>query len=700
MSCSPSTMSEKKKNTGLPELLAPAGSRASLEAAIEGGADAVYLGGAFFNARAGAENFGEDALSAAVALAHAHGVKVYFTLNTLIFDRELPDVIGAAESAYFAGADALIVADLGLAAVLQRLMPGLALHASTQASGHGGAAGETLSRLGFSRMVCAREMSLEDIRSFTAKSPIEAEVFVHGALCVSHSGQCLFSSIVGGRSGNRGECAQPCRLPYHSAGRGDKYPLSLKDLCLACHIPALIDAGVSSLKIEGRMKSPEYVLAVSSLWRRLLDERRGANGEEMEYLASVFSRGGFTDAYFTGRVGEGMLGVRGETDKESSRALPPFGGITNKIPLDMEAEILAGKPMRLTVRAGELSATVCGAVPEPAERRSADEESVTRNLSKLGQTPYSPGRISLTLGEGLSVPLSALNALRRDAVAGLSLTGRERDIVGVYKRPDKKADTPADRSPRPLKTVSFYSAAGIPDEAFDYFDILYLPLRETRGADTPPLGAGRGAEIGIILPPVIFDSELEATGKALASAAASGIRHALIGNIGHIGLAGKFGFTPHGDFRLNITNGETAAIYRALGLADLLLSPELTLPQARDIAGGGMIVYGRIPLMLLERCAAREVSGCGVCQAGGAVLTDRRGITFPVLREIPHRNIVYNSLPTSMADRQDELSRHRITHWHFIFSTESRREAADVIFDFKSHRPPGYPVRRIQRGTR
>jgi len=258
----------------LPELLAPAGSPRALLAAIEGGADAVYFGGSAFNARIGAENFTPDSIKEHIKTAHAYGVKCYMTLNTLVTDRELPICIETAADAVRAGVDAFIVADMGLAAALRRAFPETELHASTQASGHSKENAAELKKLGFSRMVMAREASLSDIREFTSSTDMELEVFVHGALCVSHSGQCLFSSLVGGRSGNRGECAQPCRLPFSVKGR-DAYPLSLKDLSLAAYVPELIDAKVSSLKIEGRMKPPEYVLAVTRVWRRLLDENRG-----------------------------------------------------------------------------------------------------------------------------------------------------------------------------------------------------------------------------------------------------------------------------------------------------------------------------------------------------------------------------------------------------------------------------------------
>ena len=326
-------MPENKMQTGrLPELLCPAGSPLALDAAIEGGADAVYLGGLGFNARMNASNFSADDLVSGNRRAHAHGVKVYLTLNTQVYDRELGDYLRAAAFAQSAGADALIVADLGGAAAIHRALPNLALHASTQACAHSAASGEELAKLGFSRMVVARELSLANLRSAVQHSPIEIEAFIHGALCVCHSGGCLFSSLVGGRSGNRGECAQPCRLPYRTPkGRSD-YPLSLKDLSLARHVPALIDAGPASLKIEGRMRSPEYVLRVARIWRCLLDEGRAANEDEMRLLAEAFSRDGFTDGYFTSRIGHSMLGVRSEADKQAGRSLEPFRTITRRIP--------------------------------------------------------------------------------------------------------------------------------------------------------------------------------------------------------------------------------------------------------------------------------------------------------------------------------------------------------------------------------
>ena len=298
----------QEKNTAKPELLAPAGSILALKAAIEGGADAIYIGGSAFNARMKAKNFDENELKEGIRLAHEYGVKVYIAANTLILDRELDEYLRAAESAYLLSADAMIIADIGAASEVKKRIP-IELHASTQLSGHNVEAAKKLYEAGFSRMVLAREMPKEDIARFCKESPIESEVFVHGALCVCHSGQCLFSSIVGGRSGNRGECAQPCRLPFKNKnGKGESYPLSLKDLSLASHITELCEMGVSSFKIEGRMKSPEYVRDVTARWRALLDANTNASKADMEYFASVFGRGGHTDAYFVKKIDSKMLG--------------------------------------------------------------------------------------------------------------------------------------------------------------------------------------------------------------------------------------------------------------------------------------------------------------------------------------------------------------------------------------------------------
>lgn len=662
-----------------PELLCPAGDPTALAAAIDAGADAVYFGACGFNARKNATNFTPDAMREAIQLAHAYGVKIYVTQNTLILDRELSDYLSAAESALAAGADALIVADLGGAAEIKRRFPEAELHASTQMSGHNADAAQRLAGLGFSRMVCAREMSLDDLRAFTAASPIEAEVFVHGALCVCHSGQCLFSSVVGGRSGNRGECAQPCRLPYGERGR-EQYPLSLKDLALARHIPALIDAGVASLKIEGRMKSPEYVREVTAVYRRLLDERRGATDDEMRLLADVFSRGGFTDGYFKKQIGRGMLGVRSESDKRASREMTPFRGIERKIPLRMEAELLCDRPARLKVMLGDRVGVAEGPVPFAALNAPMTEASVRDRLSKLGGTPYEAERVTISLDEGLMLPVSALNALRRDAVA--ALRPPEKEVTSVPAEPLRP-----EGAPTRARTARFERPEDIPPEAHEFFDRIYLPLERYDGSVN-----------GVVLPPVVFDSEWEEVERLLRAAREMGAEHALVGNLGHLDRVLAHGLIPHGDFRLNVTNNASLAMTEALGLRDVIVSPELTLPQVRDLGGAhALIVYGRLPLMVLEKCVGRELGGCSACDEGRVRLVDRRGAEFPVLRVFRHRSLICNSLPTCMSDMPDRLEALGACGQHFIFTVESAEECRRVIEAFRRGRPIDGPVRRIGR---
>ncbi len=667
--------------TKKPELLCPAGSPEALRAAIEGGADAIYVGGAAFNARMNAKNFTAEELREGIALAHAYGVKVYVTANTLILDRELDDYLRAAEDAYLSGADGLIVADLGAASLLRERIP-IPLHASTQVSGHNASAAAELARLGFSRMVCAREMGEEELRAFVTRSPIEAEVFVHGALCVCHSGQCLFSSLVGGRSGNRGECAQPCRLPFGN-GKKEEYPLSLKDLSLARHVPALCDMGIASFKIEGRMKSPEYVRDVASVWRRLIDEHRGATDRELSLLASVFSRGGLTDGYYTKTIGRGMLGIRSDSDKQSTRSLIPFEGLTKKIPLSLHAVLRKDRPALLTLTVdGGRSVTVAGEIPQIARTAPMDRDGVAARLSKLGNTPYTASAVTVELDGGLMLPVSALNALRRAGVVALSASETSRsesDFQPISPLPQKQRATGD-------TTAVFYFPDRIPTEAHGFFDRIYLPVEVYDGSVS-----------GVLLPPVIFDSEREELRALLLRARALGATDALVGNIGHLSLVREAGLTPHGDFRLNITNRRSAALWDDLEVKDRILSPELTLPQLRDLsADNRAIVYGRIPLMVTEKCVGKELGDCAACTEGELSLTDRRGVRFPVLRTWKHRSLIVNSVPVYMADRQADLTRAGIRSRHFIFTTETAEQVRAVLAAYRNGMPPAGEIRRIR----
>ncbi len=672
-----------KRKEVLPELLAPAGNFEALLAAIEAGADAVYLGGKSFGARAFAENFDLELLKKAVEYAHLNGVKLFVTVNTLVYDREFDSLSDYIKDLYEIGVDAIICADLGVAAEIKRRTPNMPIHASTQMSLNNAIGADMAYELGCERVVLARELSLEDIKSAVENSKAEIEVFLHGALCVCHSGQCLFSSMVGGRSGNRGECAQPCRLPYNNG----KYPLSLCDLSLANHVKELIESGVSSLKIEGRMKSPSYVYNVTSIYRRLLDEYRDINAREEELLKNTFSRGGFTDGYFIGKKSGKMTGVRTDTDKAKTKELGERAFSPKPVSLFAVASIKSGEPARLTlkIKGSDKEATVIGQVPQIANSSPLVTDEVKARLSKMGGTYFTLEKedIELELGENLNLAPSSINALRREGVATLSNFKRDFTdkpfVLEKRKKSSQKLHTGLFLNP---KTYEKYR------NKEKFFDICYLPIEYFSNAEAIE------SDVGIYLPPVAFDSELEAVSELLKKAKDKGVKYALCTNLSGIYLCKKYGFEPMGDFRLNISNSVSSAALEKMGVEKQILHPEITLPMARDI-GGGVIVYGRIPLMLTERCFIKENYGCDSCNR--ASLKDRTGADFPLMYEFGHRNLILNSQITYMGDKKEELDRAKIYHRHFIFSTEHESDISRVISSYKKGESLGknVKIRRI-----
>ena len=669
----------RRKNS-LPELLCPAGDFEALIAAVQGGADAVYVGGKIFSARAYAKNFDLNELSLAVSYCHIHGVKLYVTVNTLIYDREMEELSNYARELYNIGVDAVIVADIGAIREIRRRVPNLEIHASTQCSVHNTDSANQLNDIGVTRVVLARELPLSDISSVVENSPLEVEVFLHGALCVSYSGQCLMSSLIGGRSGNRGECAQPCRLPY---GKG--YPLSLKDLSLADHICELIDSGVCSLKIEGRMKSPSYVYTVTKIYRKLLDERRGPKKEEKELLLSAFSRGGFTDGYFVAKTERGMTGVRSEADKKRSEEIIKEAFVPMRASVSAFCKIKRGERAMLLMTYKDRIATVYGAVPEDAKNAPLTGESVYQRIAKLGSTYFSLAKenFEIELDEGLNISPAELNAMRRDAAQKLIEPDFEK-CFSEYTPPVRRK-----RKSPPLVTAEFLSGELYSEMrskaclGLDKIDVAFLPADYGKNYDVAK---------GVSIPPIIFDGERERVKKMLISAKEGGAKYALVSNIGAFRLAKEIGFEIVGGFRLNISNCEAFEFYSELGAIDSVLSAELTLPMARDI-GGGEITLGRIPLMLTERCFMRENFGCDKC--GSCSLSDRTGKRFSMIRVFDHRNIILNSTYTYMGDKRRELYAAGITHEHFIFSTESATDAEKLLLAYFGEKKISFEVRRV-----
>ena len=663
----------------LPELLAPAGDFECLVAAVRGGADAVYIGGKAFSARAYAKNFDIDEIKRAVSYCHLHGAKLYVTVNILAYDNEVQEALHFAEELYTAGVDALIIADLGLISAIRERIPDFELHASTQMSVHNSVGADQAYDLGCSRVVLARELSGENIKAVTEKCKSETEVFLHGALCVCHSGQCLFSSMIGGRSGNRGECAQPCRLPYN----GGKYVLSLSDLSLADHIKELISYGVASLKIEGRMKSPDYVYTVTSIYRRLLDEQRNSSSAENNALKAAFSRSGFTDGYFVGNTYSKMTGVRTEEDKRVSKTTEKGNFTPDRVAVKARVEITAGNESVMTLSykdedKSERCVSVHGAVPNAAINAPLTESGVKERLCKMGNTFLSLNAddIDLVLDEGLNLSPSELNALRRSAAERFECFGREKSFSETV------AAKPEIDISEIKRTALFYNSAVLSKASADelaYFDIVFAPLISY---DESAEKAG-----GVYIPPVIMEDELADIRNMLKDAVNMGAKYALVGNISHIPLAGEAGLVCVGDIRLNVCNNYTLRAYESMGVEKIILSAELTPKQVRDI-GGGAVVYGRLPLMITEKCFMKDNFGCDRC--GKCYLTDRKGVKFPMMREYKHRNLIFNSACTYMGDKMSDLLFGKTVFGHFIFSFENEKEISAVISAFK--RKSGYPL--------
>ena len=463
------------------ELLSPAGGREALVAAVQNGADAVYMGFGSFNARRSARNFSDEEFLAAVRYCHLRGVKVYLTLNTLVTDRELPALAETARRASEYGVDAILVQDWGVYETLRVVIPDVPLHASTQMALHTLSGVEEAARLGMTRAVLARELSGGEIREIAERAPIEIETFAHGALCMCYSGMCEMSAVIGGRSGNRGACAQPCRLRYGWHGKADANPLSLKDANLAAYAGEMAEMGVACLKLEGRMKRPEYVAAVTGIYAALLREHRAPTADEQKKLALAFSRDGFTDGYYRGRRGKEMFGVRPETARWPEEWFGTLRAAYEKedmrlVPVRFRAALRLGEPMVLTAEDGDgHCVTVTGVAPEAARSRAVTAGEVEARLRKTGGTAFTVSDCAVTAEDGLSVPASALNALRRDALAALEAMRTE--------IPERREGTfvPAERIKNPTEpprfTVSIYRAGQLTDALVNEgVETVYVPL--------------------------------------------------------------------------------------------------------------------------------------------------------------------------------------------------------------------------------
>ena len=672
------------------EILAPVGNEEMLRAAVFSGADAVYLGFSGFNARTSANNFNADTLKDAVAFCHARGVAVHVALNTTVYGGELPALEQAIRAVAASGADAVICQDLAVATLIGKIAPQLPRHGSTQMSVHSLQGALELKELGFTRVVLARELSMPEVEHITKHCGIETECFVHGALCMCVSGQCYMSAFLGGRSGNRGSCAGPCRLPFEANALPEGKPgrlhhLSLKDNSVIDKLDKLQALGVASAKIEGRLRTPEYVAAAVSA---CLAGREG-RAYDRDLLKNAFSRSGFTSGYLDGKIDGTMFGVRSEADAEQTKKTLPmlrelYRRERSRVPVKMKLEIEEGGE-KLTVTDADGSKAFAYGDAEPQPARTDPTESLHRSLAKTGGTPFAveDQDITVEMDGGLwFVPGSAVNELRREALDALL---KKREVLRPWPTTEEHVPALPLRTLPPHRTLRarFESWEQVPERALDGIEYLILPIAQ---ADRVP--REWRAKTLLELPRVMFGKLEEDTARRIAATQDSGFAGYEVSNIAHLRLCR--GLPMSGSFGLNITNQLAAQFYADNGLGSMLILPEVKDSDISTIAPThngrpvptGVLVYGHMPLMITRACPLQNIHDCAHCDKTG-VLTDRKAKKFPVRCGLGVRTI-YNPVPIYMGDKPGALT---VDYGVAYFTLESREETAKILEMIRTHAP-------------
>ena len=672
------------------EILAPVGNEEMLRAAVFSGADAVYLGFSGFNARTSADNFNADTLKDAVAFCHARGVAVHVALNTTVYGGELPALEQAIRAVAASGADAVICQDLAVATLIDKIAPQLPRHGSTQMSVHSLQGALELKELGFTRVVLARELSMPEVEHITKHCGIETECFVHGALCMCVSGQCYMSAFLGGRSGNRGSCAGPCRLPFEANALPEGKPgrlhhLSLKDNSVIDKLDKLQALGVASAKIEGRLRTPEYVAAAVSA---CLAGREG-RAYDRDLLKNAFSRSGFTSGYLDGKIDGTMFGVRSEADAEQTKKTLPmlrelYRRERSRVPVKMKLEIEEGGE-KLTVTDADGSKAFAYGDAEPQPARTDPTESLHRSLAKTGGTPFAVEDQDITVemdGGTWFIPGSAVNELRREALDALL---KKREVLRPWPTTEEHVPALPLRTLPPHRTLRarFESWEQVPERALDGIEYLILPIAQ---ADRVP--REWRAKTLLELPRVMFGKLEEDTARRIAATQDSGFAGYEVSNIAHLRLCR--GLPMSGSFGLNITNQLAAQFYADNGLGSMLILPEVKDSDISTIAPThngrpvptGVLVYGHMPLMITRACPLQNIHDCAHCDKTG-VLTDRKAKKFPVRCGLGVRTI-YNPVPIYMGDKPGALT---VDYGVAYFTLESREEAAKILEMIRTHAP-------------
>ena len=685
------------------ELLAPAGSMEALRAAVQNGANAVYLGCGQFNARQSAKNFTPQSLAEAVKYCHIRGVQVHLTLNTLVSDKEMNDVVTLIRQAAQCGVDAFIVQDLGVVRLCRQIAPSVPIHGSTQMTVHSLPGVRLCAAWGFTRVVLSRELSREEIRYICANSPIEIEVFGHGALCMGYSGQCYLSAAIGGRSGNRGRCAQPCRQSYGFDRWQHKYPLSLKDNCLVQYVKDLEEMGVASLKLEGRMKRPEYVAAVTQVYRQAIDTG-SVTKDMLRTLHEAFNRQGFTDGYYAGNIGPHMFGIRDERSDNQSwmrEIRQSYENTENPlVPIVFQMSVHPGGS---TLSVTDPEGRVCslnGPTPEVARTVMLTREDLVARLSKTGGTPYRCLNVMTDITPGLILSAAAINAMRRD-VLNLLTAQRARHREPALNRPEKLPRYLGPKS-HPQLTVQVTTREQITARMLKMAPaMLYVPVHVLMDNLEFTLKLCQHVPVCAVAPRIVHDGELEKLKNNLRTLRQYGVGDVLIGNLALLVVAKECGMQARGDFGLNLYNSGAVEIARAVNLSSACLSFEMTLPQIRDVSKAvpcEILVYGRLPLMLTENCIIRNKTGQCTCHLGTSKLTDKTGAEFPIIKDGDScRSVLLNGKKLSLLDRQDDLGKLGLWATRVYFTTENPKEVDRVLAGVLNPQPfdPGACTRGL-----
>lgn len=662
-----------------PELLAPAGGMESVIAAVRLGADAVYLGAKNFSARKSAHNFLESELTDAVKYCHEHGVKVHQAINILVFDNEIEELVETVKLSARCGIDALIVQDLGVAKIIKQVCPNMPIHASTQLSVHTTDGVLAMDKLGFDRVVLSRELSLDEISKISKETNAELEVFVHGALCMSVSGQCYYSAMLGSRSGNRGMCAQPCRLQFSPKKDVEDHALSLKDLCSVDSIKKLMEIGVASFKIEGRMKRPEYVAAAVRAYRDMIDK----NSTDITELQAVFSRSGFTNGYLENKRGSQMFGYRMKDDvTAASSVLKTLKGLYNKenqnVPISLAFDFKRDEPVILTMTDGVNSVSKIGEIPEKAINLPLSEEKIRASLEKLGGTPYYAENIDIKMDDGITMPVSKINELRRECSARLSEQRTEIEEREIFEfKPVEKAEHIGEKA----LWGRFLTADAISDYATENLAKIILPIKEILNTDIPEKILKK---IVAELPRALFGQE-DLLKSELEKLKQLGVREVLANNIASVITADRYGFKIHGGFSLNITNSYSAQVMSDLNVNSFVCSAEMKLQDINRLSSDipiGIFAYGRLPLMLTRNCPVKSKISCSECNKSSS-LYDRKNIAFPIACSDGFTEVL-NSTPIYMADRLQEI---KICDYLILYFTDEINKD-DIISAYLNDEKP------------